>query len=85
MKIRDYLTESGPKGYWHSLIQMHGQLEDMEQQVESLGSELNIAVGQGLYGRNTNKLVIMMKNLVDDIESVRMKVQEASKEAKKLK
>lgn len=85
MKVRDYLIESGPKGYWHALIQMHSQLEDMEQQVESLGSELNIAVGQGLYGRNTNKLVIMMKNLVDDIESVRMKVQEASKEAKKLK
>lgn len=85
MKVRDYLTESGPRSYWHALIQMHSQLEDMEQQAESLGSELNIAVGQGLYGRNTNKLVIMMKNLVDDIESVRMKVQEASKEAKKLK
>jgi len=85
MKVRDYLTESGPKSYWHALIQMQSQLEDMEQQAESLGSELNIAVGQGLYGRNTNKLVIMMKNLVDDIESVRMKTQEAAKEAKKLK
>jgi hypothetical protein len=83
MSLKTFLNESGPKSYYLALLQMVNQLNDMENQVESLGSEINIATSQGLYKKNV--LAVHLMNLSDDLVKVRNKVEAAAKEAKKLK
>jgi len=83
MTLKAFLNESGPKSYYLALLQMVNQLSDMEGQVESLGSEINIATSQGLYKKNV--LAVHLMNLSDDLIKVRTKVEAAAKEAKKLK
>ena len=83
MTLKAFLNESGPKSYYLALLQMVNQLSDMEGQVESLGSEINIATSQGLYKKNV--LAVHLMNLSDDLIKVRTKVEAAAKEDKKLK
>jgi hypothetical protein len=83
MSLKNFLNESGPKSYYLALLQIINQLNDMEEQVNSLGSEINIATSQGLYKRNTVPVHLM--SLSDDLVKVRMKAEAAAKEAKKLK
>ena len=85
MALKEFLNESGPKSYHLALLQMVNQLSDLEDQASSLGSEINIAMGQGLYPAKSSNIVIQLMNLTDSLAKVRSQAEKAAKESKKLK
>ena len=87
-KLKDaLLVEANIHGaYPLAFASIATRLKDIQDEVESYGSEINIALGQGLM-KYTGKgnILVQLLNLKGDLQKVTNKTEDVQKSTRKLK
>ena len=86
-KLREKLEEANIHASYNlAFANIVQRLKDITDEVENLGGEINVALGQGLM-KHTGKGSILVKlvNLKGDLQKVTGKTEEVLKATRKLK